>query len=114
MSKENVEVVRHAMAIYNSDAALTEYDALVTSDFEWVTAMAGVEHEVIRGREGVAGYYASLNAAWESVSVFGGELRDLGDRVLWLGQMEGRGRSSGAVVRSPAAALYEFRDGKVS
>jgi ketosteroid isomerase-like protein len=75
--------------------------------------MAGVEDEVMRGREGVERYYTSLDAAWEAVRVFGGEFRDLGDRVLWLGQMEGQGRSSGAVVRSPAASLYEFRDGRI-
>jgi ketosteroid isomerase-like protein len=114
MSRENVELAKRAMDMYNTDAALSEYDALVTPDFGWITAMARVEDEVMRGREGVAEYYASLDAAWESVRVFGGEFRDLGDRVLWLGQMEGRGRGSGAVVRSPAASLYEFRDGRIS
>jgi ketosteroid isomerase-like protein len=114
MSQENVEIAKRARDTYNTDAALSEYDALLTPDFEWITAMAGVENEIMRGREGVEQYYASLNAAWESARVFGGEFRDLGDRVLWLGQMEARGRSSGAVVRSPAASLYEFRDGRIS
>jgi ketosteroid isomerase-like protein len=114
MSQENVELAKRAMANYNADAAGREFHTLVTPDFEWITAMAGVEDEVIRGREGVDKYYASLDAAWESVRVFGGEFRDLGDRVLWLGQMEARGRSSGAEVRSPAASLYEFRDGRIS
>src|SRR2546423_9188115 len=114
MPEEDVEVAKGAMDTYNTGAALSEYDGLLTLDCEWITAMAGVEDEVMRGREGVEEYYASLDAAWESVRVFGGEFRDLGDRVLWLGQMEGRGRSSGAVVRSPAASLYEFRDGRIS
>ena len=114
MSQENVELAKRAMGSYNTDAALSEYDASSTPDFEWITAMAGVENEVMRGREGVEEYYARLNADWESVRVFGGEFRDLGDRVLWLGEMEGRGRSSGAVVRSPAASLIEFRDGRIS
>jgi ketosteroid isomerase-like protein len=114
MSEENVEIAKRARDTYNTDAALSEYDALLTPDFEWITAMAGVENEIMRGREGVEKYYASLSAAWESARVFGGEFRDLGDRVLWLGQMEARGRSSGAVVRSPAASLYEFRDGRIS
>ena len=87
---------------------------LLTPDIEWTTAMAGVDNEVMRGREGVDSYYESLDAVWEHVRVFGGEWRDLGDRVLWLGQMEGRGRGSGATVVSPAASLYEFRDGRIS
>jgi ketosteroid isomerase-like protein len=74
----------------------------------------GVDNEVMRGREGLDNYYESLDAVWEHVRVFGGEWRDLGDSVLWLGQMEGRGRVSGAVVRSPAASLYEFREGRIS
>jgi ketosteroid isomerase-like protein len=111
MSQENVEIAKRAMDGYNTRDL--DYEA-VTSDFEWTTAMAGIENEVMRGREGIDHYYASLDAAWESVCVFGGEFRDLGDRVLWLGQMEGRGRSSGVPVLSPAASLYEFRDGKIS
>src|SRR5436309_9639887 len=98
MSQENVKIARRAMETYNTD--LPALSTLVTADFEWITAMAGVEDEVMRGHEGVEEYYARLDAAWESVRVFGGEFRDLGDRVLWLGEMEGRGRSSGAVVRS--------------
>ncbi len=114
MSWENVEVAKRAMATYNKAVALLEYDALMTPDFEWITAIAGVDDEIMLGREGVEKYYASLEDPWESVRVFGGVVRDLGDRVLWLGQMEGRERGSGATVISPAASLYEFRDGKIS
>jgi ketosteroid isomerase-like protein len=111
MSQENVEIAKRAMDGYNTrDLDYT----LIAPDFEWITAMAGVDKEVMRGRRGIDNYYASLDAAWEHVRVFGGEFRDLGDRVLWLGQMEGRGRGSGATVLSPAASLYEFRDGKIS
>lgn len=34
--------------------------------------------------------------------------------LLWLGQMEGRGRGSGVSMVSPSASLYEFRDGRIS
>jgi ketosteroid isomerase-like protein len=111
MSEANVETAKRAMDSYNTRDL--DYE-LLTPDFEWTTAMAGVDNEVMRGREGVENYYESLDAVWEHVRVFGGEWRDLGDRVLWLGQMEGRGRGSGATVVSPAASLYEFRDGRIS
>jgi ketosteroid isomerase-like protein len=111
MSEANVETAKRAMDSYNTRDL--DYE-LLTSDFEWTTAMAGVDNEVMRGREGIDNYYESLDAAWEHVRVFGGEWRDLADRVLWLGQMEGRGRGSGATVVSPAASLYEFRDGRIS
>src|ERR1700682_2156624 len=111
MSEANVETAKRAMGSYNTRDL--DYKRMAPY-FEWTTAMAGVDNEVRRGREGIDNYYASLDAAWEHVRVFGGEFRDLGDRVLWLGQMEGRGRGSGATVVSPAASLYEFRDGKIS
>ena len=44
----------------------------------------------------------------------GDELRDLGDRVLVLGSVEGRGRGSGVEVDSPLAIIFDFRDGKMS
>ena len=106
-----METAKRAMDGYNTRDL--DYE-LLTPDFEWTTAMAGVENEVMRGREGVDSYYESLDAVWERVRVFGGEWRDFGDRALWLGQMEGRGRGSGATVVSPAASLYEFRDGRIS
>jgi ketosteroid isomerase-like protein len=111
MSEANVETAKRAMDSYNTRDL--DYE-LMTPDFEWTTAMAGVDNEVMRGREGIDNYYESLDAVWEHVRVFGGEWRDLDDRVLWLGQMEGRGRGSGATVVSPAASLYEFRDGRIS
>ena len=89
MSQENVEIAKRAMDGYNTRDL--DYE-LIAPDFEWITAMAGVENEVMRGREGVEKYYERLDAVWEYVRVFGGECRDLGDSVLWLGQMEGRGR----------------------
>jgi ketosteroid isomerase-like protein len=85
---------------------------LISPDFEWTTAMAGVDNEVMRGREGIDNYYASLDAAWEHVRIFGGEFRDLRDRVLVLGRIEGRGRGSGVPVDAPYAAIVDFRDGK--
>jgi ketosteroid isomerase-like protein len=111
MSEANVETAKRAMDSYNTRDL--DYE-LLTPDFEWTTAMAGVDNEVMQGREGVDNYYESLDAVWEHVRVFEGEWRDLGDRVLWLGQMEGRGRGSGATVVSPAASIYEFRDGRIS
>jgi hypothetical protein len=36
VSQESVELAKRAMATYNTDAALRDYDALVTPDFEWI------------------------------------------------------------------------------
>jgi ketosteroid isomerase-like protein len=85
VSQENVEIAKRARDTYNTDASLSEYDALLTPDCEWITAMAGVENEIMRGREGVEQYYASLNAAWESASPTS---RRSAPRPLFIGVFE--------------------------
>jgi ketosteroid isomerase-like protein len=113
MSQQNVEIAKRAFAGYN-ERDPGEYGQLFTPDYEWVTAMQGIENEVLRGREGIEKYFENLDDAWEELRLVGGEFRDLGDRVLWLGHMEGRGRGSGAPVLSPAASLHDFRGGLIS
>src|SRR5208337_1022191 len=113
MSADNMEVVKQSIEAFNR----RDFDALdhrSTPDLEWITRMAEIEGEIIRGREGVEKYAESLDAAWEEFLALPDEYRDLGDRVLMLGRIEGRGRGSGAPVRSPYAVIYDFRGGKIS
>ena len=65
-------------------------------------------------REGMQAYFADVDGAWEELRLIYDEYRDLGDRVLVLGRLEGRGRGSGAVVETPQGAVADFRDGKLS
>jgi hypothetical protein len=64
ISEQNVEIAKRAMDGYNTRDL--DYE-LIAPDFEWTTAMAGVDNEVMRGREGVDNYYESLDAVWEHV-----------------------------------------------
>ncbi len=45
---------------------------------------------------------------------FAEEYRDLGDRVLWLGRLEGRGRGSGVPVSAQLDIIFDVRGDKVS
>ena len=67
-----------------------------------------------RGREGFAAYAHEVEETWEYLHAVMKEFRDLGDRVLLLGRMEGRGRASGARVDTPVVEVMDFRDGKLS
>jgi ketosteroid isomerase-like protein len=51
---------------------------------------------------------------WDTFRAEDGDLRDRGDRVLWSGRLEGRGRIRGTPVSAPLDILYELRDGKVT
>ena len=93
-----------------------DIDAFVqptTSDFEWFPALGmAVEGDSFRGREGVEAYFEALHATWEEVRLVAEEVRDLGEIVVWLGRIEGRGRGSGVVVEAPMGAVLDFRGEK--
>ena len=50
---------------------------------------------------------------WDEFRGIARECRDLGNRVLWLGRLEGRGRSSGVPIKTPLDVLFDFRDEKI-
>jgi uncharacterized protein len=114
MSQENVEIVERAMEAFNR-RDLDAYDDLFTPDFEWLPALpSNVEGDGYVAREGVERYFGEINETWEEFRVVAEEYRDLGGRVLMLGRMEGRGRGSGVKVDAQLAAVWDFRDGRIS
>jgi ketosteroid isomerase-like protein len=113
MSQENVEVVRRLLDAFNA-RDLDRFARLTTEDFEWSPSMVAIDGEVLLGREGIETYFGRMIDAWDEFRVADGEFRDLGDRVLWRGRLDGRGRISGALVSAPLDILYGLRDGQVS
>jgi ketosteroid isomerase-like protein len=110
-----VEIVKRAVDAFNRRDLVDDYDELFTPDYEWLPAMMGaVEGGSFRGREGIEAYAEMASETWEELRLLPVEFRDLGDRVLCLGRMEGRGRGSGVPVDAPLGAIFEFRNGKIS
>ena len=66
-----------------------------------------------RGREGVERFAADTRENWEELQNVAEEFRDLGDRVLSLGRIKGRGKGSGAPVDQPFAAILDFRGDRI-
>ena len=114
MSQENVENVRRAIDAFSErDAELAA--TFATTDFEWFPAMpAAVEREGYKGPEGVGMYLRDVLDTWEELRLLPDQFRDLGDRVVMLGRMAGRGLSSGVGVDAPIGMVFECRDGKIS
>jgi len=79
-----------------------------------VVDLHGSRRGSFRGREGIDTYFANLSNAWEELTLSPHEPRDLGERVLWVGRIEARGRGSGAEVSAPMGVVADMRDGKVS
>jgi ketosteroid isomerase-like protein len=114
MSQENVEIAMQATDALNR----RDWDAfcgLITPDFEWLPVMPGaVQGARYRGREEFARYVAEVEETWEYLRAVMVDLRDLGDRVLLLGHIEGLGKASGVPVEMPVAEIMDFRDGKLA
>jgi ketosteroid isomerase-like protein len=106
MSEENVESFKRGVDAWNRgdfDAWIDEFDPEV----EWFALM-----EVFRG-------HAGARQAWESfkgdmhLTVRFDDIRDLGESVLALGEIEATGRTTGLNVTGEVAQLATYRDGKV-
>ena len=114
MAPENVAIVRGLMdAVDRRD--IDTFAGLVTPDFEWFPLFAAhVEGDVYRGREGIETFLGEVDQTWEEFRPVPEEYRDLGDRVLALGRLRTRGRTSGVPNDSPWGGVYDLRDGKIS
>lgn len=113
MSQKNIKTVQRLLDAFNA-RDLDRFSDQTTSDFRWSPSMVAIEGEVFVGRAGIETYFDRMIDGWDTFRVEDGDLRDLGDRVLWSGRLDGRGRISGVLVSAPLDILYELRDGKVT
>lgn len=105
MSQENVEVFKRGVEAWNG-GDLDAFIDLVDPEIEWFALM-----EVYRGHAGV-------RRAWESfkgdmqLKVRFDDIRDLGESVLALGEMETTGQTTGLDFTTEIAQLVTYRRGK--
>ena len=83
-------------------------------DVEFTTEF-GVDSITVRGLDAMRRVWAEQLRNWERRHTGPiQELRDLGDVVLVVNAVHGRGRESGVEVEIPnAAAVFRFREGRV-
>jgi ketosteroid isomerase-like protein len=111
--QRNVELVKRLIDAFN-EREQERFAAMTTHDFEWTTSMMAIEGEVFWGREGIDTYFEHMREIWDDFRGFADDCRDLGDRVLWLGRLEGRGRGSGVPVSTPLDILFDIRGERIS
>ena len=115
MSRENVETFERAIAAYNQrdiDALLDAFDQRVETHPLTLT-MFGQEATVYRGHEGIRQFVRDVDEVMSDVQVRVLEVRDLGERLAASGQLQARGRASGADVEAHVGWVVEFEDGRV-
>jgi ketosteroid isomerase-like protein len=103
------------------------FEAINRGDFESAFALYHPGIEVIeppevvklgldpvsRGREGRIRVQQRWHAEWDELRFEPEELTDLGDRLLVVARMKGRGLNSGAAFDNDFANLLTLRDGRV-
>ena len=113
MSQERVEIARRGIEAFNSgdvEALATD----TTEDVELFAALAGaVEGGGFRGRVGIEAYFQITAETWAEFRILAEDYRDLGDRVLVVGRIWGRGRGSRVPVEAPNAIVMDFRGEEV-
>lgn len=114
MSRENVETFKRAAEAINRrdvEALLDWVDPEVQWHPVMLASVAGGA-TVYRGHEGVREWIGDVDESFgETYSEFP-EVRDLGDRVVAIGQLRVRGKESGVEVESPIIYVADFRNGK--
>jgi ketosteroid isomerase-like protein len=116
MPQSKVDVARQAVDAYNRRDVEGFFAELGTTDFEWYPAIAKAldgSGDGYRGREGVEQFAADTGENWEELQNTAAEFRDLGDRVLVLGRLQGRGKGSGAPVDQPYTGIFDFRGDRI-
>jgi ketosteroid isomerase-like protein len=113
-SHDNVELVQHAIAVYNSGDADAFVD-LFTDDCELETDPRFPEGGTFSGRESVRRFIAGLHQGWQGGSaVTVKEMRPAGDSVLAYWEWHATGQRSGIAVSSDLFGLWTLRDGRIA
>ena len=105
MSEENVEVFKRGVVAWNRD----DFDAWIDQfdpEVEWFTLV-----EVYRGHARARKAWESLKGTMQIRARFD-DIRDLGESVLALGEMEGTGQTTRLDFTGELAQLVTYRGGK--
>jgi ketosteroid isomerase-like protein len=114
MPRDRVDIAKRAIDAYNRRDVDGLFAELATPDFEYYPGLLrALDGGGYRGREGVERFAVDTEENWEELQSIPEEFRDLGDQVLVLGRLKGRGRASGAPVDQPIANLFDFRGDRI-
>jgi ketosteroid isomerase-like protein len=111
MSRENVELVRRAYEVFDSDlAALLR---LVDPAIEWVSPSDAIEPGPRHGHQGVRDAFAATEMAWDRPTHTAHEFVDAKDKVLATVTFRGHGRGSGMEAERAEFHVWTVRSGAI-
>jgi ketosteroid isomerase-like protein len=115
MSQENVAHIREMFALVNDRGVRAATDAfrdLLSSDFSLEEAADVPDPETHTGREAFIANLAKVEESFDELRMEPLEIVDLGDHIVVVLSMSGRGRGSSVPVQMTFAQLWLVRDGK--
>jgi ketosteroid isomerase-like protein len=112
VSQENVEIVRRAVEAFGV-GGIEAVVSLTPEDVVWYPFPEWVEEPEYRGHDGVRRVTAVSTDNFDDFGLSAEEVREVGDRVLVLGETAGRIKDSGVPIRQPLGIVYsDFRNGQ--
>jgi ketosteroid isomerase-like protein len=112
MSQENVELVQSAYELFGV-RDLPAFFGLFDPTLTYANRADEPDARVYQGVEDFKGYVASWLDAFDDLRFDFHEFVDLGDRVVVVTDLLGRGRATGADVRGAYVFLWTIREGTV-
>jgi ketosteroid isomerase-like protein len=114
MSQENVNLIREAFGRWNT-GDIDFWIEHAQPDVEIRSKYAALEEAgAYRGHEGMREWMGEIHRNFEFFEVSADDAHDLGDKVLVLGGVHFRGRTSDIEIEYPFGWVCELRDGKLS
>ena len=117
MSAENVELVRTASSLVTASCQAGEASedllAMCTPEIRVDASRRVFNPDVYEGADGMRRMVREIHDAWEGFAEDTEELVDAGEKVVSLHTISGRGRSSGAEVRSGGGLVWTVREGRI-
>jgi uncharacterized protein len=111
MSQENVEVVRRIYANWAPGSSPSESN-LLDPDIEWVNPRYALEPGTRKGIDAFTSITEDLDHRFGDFRMEVERLIDVGDRVVVIATMRGRGTGSGMEVENRHGSVWTIRDGK--
>ncbi len=111
MSQENVEIVRRIYAHWAPGSSPSE-SSLLHPEIEWVNPPYALEPGTRSGLDAFTSITDELDEKFGDFRMEVERLVDVGDRVVVIATMRGRGTGSGIEVENRHGSVWTVRDGK--
>jgi ketosteroid isomerase-like protein len=111
--QENVETVRRMYAAFNGgdeEALVNLADPEIVIDASRLT----FNPDVYVGMQGLRDISAGMNEVWEEIRFEVVDFVEMGERVVVVERLIGKGRGSGIEVAQSWGAIWTVRDGRVT